>query len=117
MIESKDHLKADVDFPPFGFRLHPTSACGKLRRSISNTCPCACSHAISGWAKKPEHEDAVAGCDGAGAAAVADIPVHSRDRCADIGISQPAPPAMSPCYNDVFEHDSEPEFDNQINAI
>ena len=112
VTESQDPLKADVNFPPLRFGLHLTSDCGKLRRSLSNACPCACSHLVFGCAKKREHEDAIAGFDGAGAAAAADLPLHSRDRRADTRASQSVPPARPPCYNEVFEHDSEPETDH-----
>ena len=40
VTKSRDLVQADADFPPLGFVLHPTSDRGKLRRSMSNTCPC-----------------------------------------------------------------------------
>ena len=107
-----DLVKADVDFQPLGFGLHLTSACEKPRRSMSDTCACACRHAVSGCAKKPKHEDAIAECDGVGAAAAADLPLHSCNRRADTRVSQSASLAMPPCYNELLAHDSEPDTDD-----
>ena len=78
---------------------------------MSNTCTCACSHAVSRCAKKPEHEDAIDECGGAGVAAVTDLPLNSCDRRADTRVDQSAFPVPS-CYHEVLEHDSEPDTDD-----
>ena len=111
VAKSQESLMADVDFPQLA------SVCGKLRRYMSNTCPCACRHGVSVCANKPEHEEAHVECYGAGTTDAGHLPsvLHG---CCVVTLppqaettsretrppNQFAPPTLTECYDEVIEH-------------